>query len=126
MRYMRILSICALAIQRRNAHGIVKRQAKINHLGFWDVSQSFDRTFPVTLPADRWPMLLEQYRYTDAITCQQTQIRAELEETEELKEAGEMEKTDGRSRVDRTDGRGKDLLSKEQTWFWLERFMEES
>ena len=69
---------------------------------------------------------VEQYRYTDAITCQQTQIRAELEETEELKEAGEMEKTDGRSRVDRTDGRGKDLLSKEQTWFWLERFMEES
>lgn len=41
------------------AHGIVKRQAKIDNLGFWDVSQSFDRTFPVTLPADKWPMLLE-------------------------------------------------------------------
>ncbi len=41
------------------AHGIVKRLAKAENLGFWDVSQSFDRTFPVTLPADRWPMILE-------------------------------------------------------------------
>lgn len=41
------------------AHDIVKRQAKIDNLGFWDTSQFFDRTFPVTLPADKWPMLLE-------------------------------------------------------------------
>lgn len=41
------------------AHGIVKRQAKAENLGFWEVSQSFDRTFPITLPTDRWPMILE-------------------------------------------------------------------
>lgn len=51
--------LCFSYSAAERAHGIVKRQAKINHLGFWDVSQSFDRTFPVTLPADRWPMLLE-------------------------------------------------------------------
>ncbi len=43
----------------REANDIVKRQAKIDDLGFWDVSQSFDRTFPVTLPTDKWPMLAE-------------------------------------------------------------------
>ncbi len=43
----------------KEAHGIVKRQAKIDNLGFWDVSQFFDRTFPITLPTDKWPMLLE-------------------------------------------------------------------
>lgn len=43
----------------REAHDIVKRQARIDNLGFWEVSQSFDRTFPVTLPTDKWPMLLE-------------------------------------------------------------------
>ena len=43
----------------KEAHDIVKRQAKINGLGFWDVSQSFDRTFPITLPTDKWPLLLE-------------------------------------------------------------------
>lgn len=43
----------------KEAHDIVKRQAKSDQLGFWDVSQTFDRTFPVTLPNDRWPMLAE-------------------------------------------------------------------
>lgn len=43
----------------KEAHDIVKRQAKSDDLGFWDVSQTFDRTFPVTLPTDRWPMLIE-------------------------------------------------------------------
>jgi len=43
----------------REAHDIVKRQAKIDQLGFWDVSQTFDRTFPITLPTDKWPMILE-------------------------------------------------------------------
>ena len=43
----------------KEAHDIVKRQAKIDNLGFWEVSQSFDRTFPVTLPTDKWPMILE-------------------------------------------------------------------
>ena len=43
----------------KKAHDIVKRQARKDNLGFWDVSQSFDRTFPVTLPTDKWPMLLE-------------------------------------------------------------------
>lgn len=40
-------------------HDIVKRQARIDNLGFWDVSQSFDRTFPITLPMDKWPMTIE-------------------------------------------------------------------
>ena len=43
----------------KEAHDIVKRQAKMDHLGFWDVGQSFDRTFPVTIPGDKWPMILE-------------------------------------------------------------------
>jgi len=43
----------------REAHDIVKRQAKMDNLGFWEVSQSFDRTFPITFPADKWPMLVE-------------------------------------------------------------------
>lgn len=43
----------------QEAHDIVKRQAMKDNLGFWDVSQSFDRTFPITLPTDKWPMLLE-------------------------------------------------------------------
>ncbi|MBT9779517.1 hypothetical protein GPL15_23855 [Clostridium sp. MCC353] len=41
------------------AHDIVKRQSKIENLAFWDVSQTFDRAFPITLPADQWPMVLE-------------------------------------------------------------------
>ena len=41
------------------AHHIIKRQAKMDNLGFWDVSHSFDRTFPITLPTDKWPMILE-------------------------------------------------------------------
>lgn len=51
--------LCFAYSAAEKAHGIVKRQAKADHLGFWDVSQSFDRTFPVTLPTDRWPMILE-------------------------------------------------------------------
>ncbi len=43
----------------KEAHEIVKRQAGIDNLGFWDVSQSFDKTFPVTFPGDLWPMLAE-------------------------------------------------------------------
>lgn len=43
----------------KEAHDIVKHQAKADNLGFWDTSQSFDRTFPITLPADKWPMVLE-------------------------------------------------------------------
>jgi len=41
------------------AHDIVKRQAKIDNLAFWDVSQLFDRAFPITLPTDKWPMIVE-------------------------------------------------------------------
>lgn len=43
----------------QKAHDIVKRQARIDNLGFWEVSQSFDSTFPVTLPVDKWPMMIE-------------------------------------------------------------------
>jgi len=51
--------LCFAYSMAKEAHDIVKRQAKIDHLGFWDVSQSFDRTYPVTLPADKWPMIVE-------------------------------------------------------------------
>ncbi len=40
----------------KEAHDIIKRQAKIDHLGFWEVSQSFDRTFPITLPTDKFSL----------------------------------------------------------------------
>lgn len=51
--------MCFAYSAAEKAHDTVKRLAKAEHLGFWEVSPSFDRTFPVTLPTDRWPMILE-------------------------------------------------------------------
>ena len=61
----------------KEAHDIVKRLAKICNLGFWDVSQSFDRTFPVTLPVDQWPMIIkaEWIKYGEHYVYSYAEIR---------------------------------------------------
>lgn len=85
----------------KEAHDIVKRRAKICDLGFWDVSQSFDRTFPVTLPADRWPMVIKAkwIKYGgDYVHCY-----------EEIRKVLIQMKTIGRSRVCLTDRHENDI-----------------
>lgn len=66
----------------QKAHDIAKRQAKIEHLGFWDVSQSFDRTFPITLPENRWPMMIEAgwIKYGRQFACDYKAIQKVLKQ----------------------------------------------
>lgn len=71
----------------KQAHAITKRQAKFDNLGFWDVSQSFDRTYPITLPNDKWPMIAEaewtKYGSIFVYNCQEIQkLLTQMKKTE--------------------------------------------
>jgi len=101
----------------KEAHNMIKRQAGLDNLGFWEVSQSFDRTFPVTLPMDKWPMIVEAewVKYGKCFVYNYKEIRKILMKMN----------TAERSRICLTDRHGNQFFSKEQICSYFQEFADE-